>query len=304
MSLPKRVEHRQPRVRKDVASALRSAAAGLPVPAGRPKRGQQGQDREHDVDPELAGLREQLKAHPAHHLADRDERVRQAERFLRIERDNADIQKKVNTATNSLARTFDRIVLLLTGRGFIEQTADGDLVVTDDGRLLSRIYSESDLLVAECLRSGTWNGLDAAELAAVVSAVLFESRGDTPGASAIVEGATPGMRRALSQTRRSWAEIRAEEQQHRLPASREPDVGFVAAMHRWATTGDLSASLAASDASGGGSPLSAGDFVRWCRQVLDLLDQVRNAAPTPALRTSAKRAIVAIRRGVVAVDAG
>ena len=28
-----------------------------------------------------------------------------------------------------------------------------------------------------------------------------------------------------------------------------------------------------------GSPLSAGDFVRWCRQVLDLLDQVRNAAP-------------------------
>ncbi|KAA0092312.1 RNA helicase [Mycolicibacterium sp. P1-18] len=304
MTLPKRVEHRQPRVRRDVASALRTAAAGLPVPSGRPKRGQQGQDRDHDVDPELAGLREQLKSHPAHHLADRDERVRQAERFLRIERDNADIKRKVNAATNSLARTFDRIVLLLTGRGFIEQTADGDLVVTDDGRLLSRIYSESDLLVAECLRTGTWNGLDAAELAGVVSAVLFESRGDTPGGSAIVEGATPGMRRALSQTRRSWAEIRAEEQQHRLPASREPDVGFVAAIHRWATTGDLSASLAASDASGSGSPLSAGDFVRWCRQVLDLLDQVRNAAPTPALRTSAKRAIDAIRRGVVAVDAG
>jgi hypothetical protein len=186
----------------------------------------------------------------------------------------------------------------------VEKTADGDLVVTDDGRLLARIYSESDLLVAECLRSGTWNGLDAAELAGVVSAVLFESRGDTPGSSSVVEGATPGMRRALSQTRRSWAEIHAEEQQHRLPASREPDVGFVAAIHRWASTGDLSASLAASDASGNGSPLSAGDFVRWCRQVLDLLDQVRNAAPTPALRTSAKRAIDAIRRGVVAVDAG
>jgi ATP-dependent RNA helicase HelY len=78
----------------------------------------------------------------------------------------------------------------------------------------------------------------------------------------------------------------------------------VAAIYQWVTTGDLSASLAASDASGGGSPLSAGDFVRWCRQVLDLLDQVRNAAPTSALRTSAKRAIEAIRRGVVAVDAG
>jgi ATP-dependent RNA helicase HelY len=274
------------------------------VPTGRPKRGQAGQDREHDVDPELAALRSQLRAHPAHHLADREEQVRAAERFLRIERDNADIQKKVNAATNSLARTFDRIVLLLTERGFIEKVESGDLKVTADGLLLARIYSESDLLVAECLRSGTWNGLDAAELAGVVSAVLFESRGDTPGASPVVDGATPGMRRALSQTRRSWSDIRADEQRHRLPASREPDPGFVAAIYRWVTTGDLSASLAASDASGTGSPLSAGDFVRWCRQVLDLLDQVRNAAPTPALRTAAKRAIDAIRRGVVAVDAG
>jgi ATP-dependent RNA helicase HelY len=304
MPLPKRVEHRQPRVRRDVASALRSAAAGLHLPAGKPKRGQAGHDREHDVDPELATLRDQLRSHPAHHLADREEKIRIVERFLRIERDNADIQKKVNAATNSLARTFDRIVLLLTERGFIEKVEGGDLKVTADGLLLARIYSESDLLVAECLRSGTWNGLDAAELAGVVSAVLFESRGDAPGASSVVENATPNMRRALSQTRRSWSDIRADEQRHRLPASREPDPGFVAAIYQWATTGDLSASLAASDASGGGSPLSAGDFVRWCRQVLDLLDQVRNAAPTSALRTSAKRAIEAIRRGVVAVDAG
>jgi ATP-dependent RNA helicase HelY len=304
MPLPKRVEHRQPRVRRDVASALRSAAAGLHLPAGKPKRGQAGHDREHDVDPELATLRDQLRSHPAHHLADREEKIRIVERFLRIERDNADIQKKVNAATNSLARTFDRIVLLLTERGFIEKVEGGDLKVTADGLLLARIYSESDLLVAECLRSGTWNGLDAAELAGVVSAVLFESRGDAPGASSVVENATPNMRRALSQTRRSWSDIRADEQRHRLPASREPDPGFVAAIYQWATTGDLSASLAASDASGGGSPLSAGDFVRWCRQVLDLLDQVRNTAPTSALRTSAKRAIEAIRRGVVAVDAG
>jgi ATP-dependent RNA helicase HelY len=304
MPLPKRVEHRQPRVRRDVASALRSAAVGLHLAAGKPKRGQAGHDREHDVDPELATLRDQLRSHPAHHLADREEKIRIVERFLRIERDNADIQKKVNAATNSLARTFDRIVLLLTERGFIEKVEGGDLKVTADGLLLARIYSESDLLVAECLRSGTWNGLDAAELAGVVSAVLFESRGDAPGASSVVENATPNMRRALSQTRRSWSDIRADEQLHRLPASREPDPGFVAAIYQWVTTGDLSASLAASDASGGGSPLSAGDFVRWCRQVLDLLDQVRNAAPTSALRTSAKRAIEAIRRGVVAVDAG
>ena len=41
-----------------------------------------------------------------------------------------------------------------------------NLVVTADGRLLARIYSESDLLVAECLRTGVWKGLQPAELAA------------------------------------------------------------------------------------------------------------------------------------------
>ncbi|MDT5363233.1 MAG: ATP-dependent helicase HelY, partial [Mycobacterium sp.] len=299
MTLPKRVEHRQPRVRRDLASALRSAAAGLDVPS----RKRSGAAEDPDIDPELIVMREQMRNHPCHHASDREELMRTAERYLRIERDNAQIQQKVASATNSLARTFDRIVLLLTERRFIDDR-DGDLAVTDDGRVLARIYSESDLLVAECLRNGAWDGLQAAELAAVVSSVLYESRGDTPGPAPGVDAATGALRRALTQTRRLWTDIRADEQRHRLPPSREPDPGFVAAVHRWATTGDLTSALAASDASGSGTPLSAGDFVRWCRQVLDLLDQVRIAAPTPALRTAAKRAIGDIRRGVVAVDAG
>lgn len=206
-------------------------------------------------------------------------------------------------ATNSLARTFDRIVALLSERGFIA-VEDGEPRATEDGRLLARIYSESDLLVAECLRGGVWEGLQPAELAAVLSAVLYESRGDGPGVPAGADAPTAGLRRALARTRRLSAELRSDEQRHRIAPSREPDEGFVAAVYRWATTGDLASALEASDTFGSGSPLSAGDFVRWCRQVLDLLDQVRNAAPTAALRTSAKRAINDVRRGVVAVDAG
>lgn len=301
MTLPKRVEHRQPRVRRDLASALRSAAADLSVPSKRPSRGAAAPER--DVDPELAGLREELRHHPAHQLPEREAQARIAERYLRIERDNAQIQQKVNAATNSLARTFDRIVALLGERGFIEAHS-GEPRVTDAGRLLARIYSESDLLVAECLRAGLWDGLQPAELAGVLSAVLFESRGDTAGGVLGVDIPTTGLRRALAQTRRISADLRGDEQRHRLAPSREPDEGFVTAVYRWATTGDLGAALAASDAGGSGSALSAGDFVRWCRQVLDLLDQVRNAAPTPALRNTAKRAVNDVRRGVVAVDAG
>jgi ATP-dependent RNA helicase HelY len=301
MTLPKRVEHRQPRVRRDLASALRSAAAGLAIPTAR-RSGAGDQDGAFH-DPELASLRAQLRRHPAHNSPGLESQIRQAERCLRIERDNAQLEQKVAAATNSLARTFDRIVGLLTERGFI-QGPHTDPHVTDDGRLLARIYSESDLLVAECLRTGAWAGLRPAELAAVVSAVLYETRGDGPSGPFAAEVPTPRLRQALHQTSRLSMTLRADEQRHRIAPTRQPDDGFVTVIHRWARTGDLAAALAAADVNGTGSPLSAGDFVRWCRQVLDLLDQVRNAAPDAELRAVAKRAINDVRRGVVAVDAG
>ncbi len=305
MPLPKRVEHRQPRVRRDLASALRSAVTGLDIPAAR-RGGPKFQPGDGDGgfhDPELAALRAELRRHPLHNTPGLEEGVRQAERYLRIEGDNAQLEKKVVAATNSLARTFDRIVGLLTERGFIEGPA-ADPHVTDDGRLLARIYSESDLLVAECLRTGAWAELKPAELAAVISAVLYESRGGEPSAALAAEVPTQRLRQALQQTSRLSTELRADEQAHRIGPSREPDDGFVNVIYRWARTGDLAAALAAADSGGAGSPLLAGDFVRWCRQVLDLLDQVRNAAPDSELRATAKRAIIDVRRGVVAVDAG
>ena len=307
MSLPKRVEHRQPRVRRDLASALRSAASGLVPQNSRTRHGAEGTA----VDPELATLRLRLRDHPCHAAPDREIQVRIAERYLRVEADNAQLRKKVEAATNSLARTFDRIVGLLSERGFVRAGDDAhrsDVTVTDSGRMLARIYSESDLLVAECLRSQVWEGLKPAELAAVVSAVVYETRGSQdaggPADHAHMPAPTEAVRRALQQIRKLSMALRADERRHRLNPSREPDEGFVAAMYRWARTADLASSLAAADEVSSGSPLSAGDFVRWSRQVLDLLDQLRNAAPNPQLRVTAKQAIDTVLRGVVAVDAG
>jgi ATP-dependent RNA helicase HelY len=47
--------------------------------------------------------------------------------------------------------------------------------------------------------------------------------------------------------------------------------------------------------------MPAGDFVRWCRQVVDLLDQIASAAPDGSpLHRTAREAVAAVRRGVVA----
>ena len=170
---------------------------------------------------------------------------------------------------------------------------------TEDGTRLSRIYCESDLLVAECLRQGVWKGLDAPELAAVVSSVVYESRreGDTTDYAP-----TGPLRHGLAETVRVWRELRSDEIRLKLPPTREPDLGFASAIYQWASENSLMEALIA--AGDHGRALSAGDFVRWCRQVIDLLEQVRSTSPDPDVAKAAGRAVATIRRGVVGVDAG
>ena len=101
---------------------------------------------------------------------------------------------------------------------------------------------------------------------------------------------------ALDATIRIWSELDDLEQGHRLSSTQPLDLGIVTAVHRWAAGRGLDAVLRGSD-------LAAGDFVRWCKQVVDVLDQVAKAAPNERLRQVARKAIPAVRRGVIA-DAG
>lgn len=288
MRLPRRVDHRTARARRDLASALRSTGITAPGRSRRGKRTEAADDRE------LSTLRRSLRAHPAHHRPDREQMARIGERYNRLARETEAMRQKVAATTNSLARTFDRIVGLLEERGFVRE---GE--VTADGRRLARIYAESDLLVAECLRQGLWRGLGPAELAAVVSILVYESRQE--GGLLGVTGPTAPIKRAVGETVGVWQELRGDEARHKLAPTREPDLGFVSGVYKWARGDGLAESLLASGDQG--TPLSAGDFVRWCRQVIDLLDQINGTADDPELAGTAAKAVRAIRRGVVAVDA-
>ncbi len=283
MRLPKRVEHRVPRVRRDLASALRDTRIAVP---GRTRRRSEAAD-----DAELAALRRALRAHPCHGCDDREAHARWAERYDRLDRETDTLRQQVAATTHSLVRTFDRIRALLAERGYL----DGEQL-TEHGRRLARLWSETDLLTAECLRHQIWDGLEPAELAAVVSVLVFEARRDV---------ATPRVPAgpvsdALVATVRLWAELEADEGRHRLDRTREPDLGFAWPVYRWARGESLSAVLVAAETNG--AELSAGDFVRWCRQVVDVLDQVRGiAGEGSAIGTAAAAAVRALRRGVVAL---
>jgi ATP-dependent RNA helicase HelY len=70
-------------------------------------------------------------------------------------------------------------------------------------------------------------------------------------------------------------------------------------MYRWARGESLAKVLASVHALDGDMP--AGDFVRWARQVVDLLGQIAQADGAPAeVRTHARSAMAAVTRGVLA----
>ncbi len=286
--VPKNVNHRSPQVRRDLASSLR--ALDLPMPA-RPRRKASSGSGD---DAQVQRLRVALRAHPCHGCPDREQHMRWAERHARLTRETDDLRRRIEGRTGSLGRRFDRICDLLTRRGYLA----GD-ETTPPGRQLARIWSEADLVVAECLRAGAWDRLDPAELAGVVAALVYEPRRDEPPVDRMP---TPAVRDALATTVRIWARLVDDEQELGLPPSREPQPGVVSALHRWARGDRLAGALEA--AAGSGAELSAGDFVRWCKQVLDLLEQLA-LAPAPGgelepIAATARAAAAAIRRGVVA----
>jgi len=285
--VPKHFNHRSPQERRDLVSTLR--AADVP-PA--PRRGPRGAPAVDDL--EVQRLRAALRAHPCHACPDREMHARWAERYNRLARENSALQRRIEGRTDSLGRTFDRICELLDARGYL--AADE---TTPAGRQLSRIWSESDLVVSECLRAGVWDGLDAAELAAAVSTLVYEARRDEHLADRMPTG---GVREALASTVRIWADLIDSESDLGLPRSREPQLGFVWAAYRWASNESLDRVL--ESAADAGVELSAGDFVRWCKQLLDLLDQIADAPSPTGVRgpvaERARAAARAIRRGVVA----
>lgn len=281
LRIPRSFNPRVPAARRDLVAALRAK-----VPDGDGARRSRRPRASAADDEELRRLREQLRAHPCHGCPDREDHARWAERWLRLERDTEKLRRRVSTRTNTVARQFDRVCSLLQDLGYLR----GD-EVTSDGRRLARIYSELDLLAAESLREGLWTGLDPAELAACVSTLSYESRQpDDMSPPAVPPGR---VRDVLSEMVRLWGDLDALESEHSLDFLREPDLGFAQPAWRWASGHRLEPVLFDAD-------LSAGDFVRAVRQLLDLLGQVADAADDPPLRETARLAMGALDRGVVA----
>ena len=285
MKIGKRFNPKDPASRRNLAAALRARLGEIDL--------DREDQRRDGVDPETLAQIEQrrtaLQRHPCHRCPEREVHARWAERALRLERETARLQARLKARSNTIANHFDKICLVLESLGYL--TGDGGRDVSEHGRMLARIYAELDLVTAECMRAGVFEGLTHPQLAAILASLVFEARRSDEA------GHRPRMpdtrsNAAMIEVRRIWHEVSLVERDARLERAPEPDIGFSEAAYGWAAGRTLSAVLQGSD-------FTAGDFVRWIRQVADFAGQIADAAGPGDLRETARLLVRSMRRGVV-----
>jgi ATP-dependent RNA helicase HelY len=235
------------------------------------------------MESELAELRRSLKAHSSHGCAEREDHARLAERAGRLTRENDGLTTRVENRTHVIAKTFDQICQVLDHLQYI----DGEKP-TVQGKILTKIYAESDLLLTEAIRRGLLDDLNATELLSVVSCIIFESRSQENLAPKLPSQKVTS---TLTEIISLWAQLEAIENDFGVKTQREPDAGFCFISYKWASGNSLNSVLKGSD-------MSVGDFVRSTKQLVDLLNQIAGASEK--LRPVCKDAVKRIDRGVVA----
>ena len=277
LRLPRDLDIRKPHQRRVVAGLLADATADIgPANRNRPKR------EVADVD----HLRRQLRSHPCHGCSDREDHARWGERYFRLDHETRQLRDRIEHRTNSIARAYDKVCAVLAELGYLTESGEA-ASVTDAGRQLARLHTELDLLVAEVLRRNVLDELTPPEFAAMVSMLVHEGRREAEQPR-IPTGRCQDVAQEVMDL---WLDITAVENAIGATQLREPDASFVWATYRWASGARLSGVLRDAD-------LSAGDFIRWTRRVIDLLEQIAAASPTHSVL--ARKAGDLLQRGIVA----
>lgn len=241
---------------------------------------------------ELNSLRKQMKSHSCHHCPDREQHARWAERWWRLKRETDKLVQQINTRTGAVARIFDRVCDVLVDMDYLMKDPQGsEFSLTPKGESLGKIYGERDLLIAESIRLKIWEQLDAPGLAAMACAIVFEPRREE---GLINERYLPRGKfiDALHETQSLWSDLEELENYHKLPGTSPLATGLSLAMYKWAKGSRLDDVLFDAD-------MPAGDFVRWSKQTIDLLDQLAQVT-SGELQKTARSALDQVRRGIVA----
>lgn len=256
-----------------------------------------------DLDKRIKKLREEDRDHPCRKCPDVQKHLKWGHRWAREMRELERVQHRYDSRTGSVARQFDHICAVLSNLGYLqpvrESAGHGDYQLTERGQLLRHLYSELDLVLAQAIDDGAFDGLNACELASVVASLVFEARRGGGGEPRRYPGGIQGnVAVCAAQLKGVHASIAMLCEDHMLEEPRQLDFGITDIVYDWAQGESLSQVLYGTD-------LTGGDFVRNGKRLADVLQQIAVAGPYLADRAEtlapvAKQAYDRINRGIVA----
>src|SRR5712692_5509428 len=145
------------------------------------------------------------------------------------------------------------------------------------GRLVASLRHDNELLVAESVFRGLFADLTGAEAAALVSALIEESRSGEPARAREFLRKRPKLRRRLAELEGIARTLHEAQRQRHLAIPLGVHGGFMPAIFRWAS-GEDDWTAIVEDAFGG----HEGDLIRAMRRLIDLLRQLAESPEVPA----------------------
>ena len=227
-------------------------------------------------------LRKRMQRHPCHQCPEREQHARWAERYWKLKRQVDKMRRQIETAHRN-GRAHLRPGRGRAGRARLraQSTTTAPTTLTPAGRTMRRIYGERDLLVAESLRTGIWEGPGCRIARRRSPAASSTNRGATRPDPASAAAARGVPRRA----QRDAGSVAAPRRPRAGPPACPAPSSLAPASPRRCTPGREGMPL---DRVLDEADMAAGDFVRWAKQTIDLLDQLSLVAEPRLPRPRAK----------------
>lgn len=256
------IDQGDPRILRELAHRLTRLKVGKPAVSMAPPR----------------------DAHPCSQDPQLKFKLNAAKSADRVEREISQMESRADKAAEVVSKRFDDVIGVLEEWGYVT-----DWTLSERGVLLSRIFHECDLLVAESIATGAFEDLDPTSLAALCSTFVYEHRSPEPAPDPVFSSTQ--LRSRFARIQRLSATLQRAEVAAGITPHRPPDAGYVDVVARWAGGADL-ADLLDDDTT-------PGDFVRTMKQLIDLLRQLAAHALSDSTRATAEQAVQRVLRGVV-----
>lgn len=230
------------------------------------------------LEEEISRTRRQERNHPCNQCPDLQRHLRWGRRWLSAHKRLTRLEDQYRSRTGIVSRRFELICSVLLELGYLQGEDAAHAVLTAKGRILRRLYTEKDLLLAQCLEEHVFDGCDPQQLAAIVSSFIYEPRKAESGRfpSHFPGGKKGAICSRVRQMEDIWDSLDYIVEQAGLNPLDQLQYGITGAIYDWSAEKPLLEVLRDID-------IQPGDFVRTCKRLCDVLGQIRDACARQVL---------------------